>query len=414
MANEVDPIRSSVYSTLPLEIWRMIFASANEVVEPMDNHCDGFDPLNERFHIENPITSKSTQYTLMFVSKVFNALAVEFFLQTVTISGTKQLTLLYKCLRKSSNFARNFARWTRRFDFHSEIISFTNLEGPGLFCLAPILRICRNLTHLIIELPRLVPTDGKRILNACLESCRVLEVLHWGIRCPVPRSKFISTFRHIRIIRLSDLNQFTVSSQTSTSRPLVPDEFPFLHTIEGGRDDFSILFENVSLPSLSTVHIRNEDYKDVHLPSNTGLHAFAQKHGERIKTLTMVGVVGVRHGPAAVPFLRQFTTLQELVVDVADLLRLISYGNFIHPHVVRLGLTNYCQAIPWRTRDSFRAALPGKVKARFPALKVLRWFGYIFIPSSDANDHDDWEGTEGIRIEDRNGEQLKLSWLSMV
>ncbi|TDL20168.1 hypothetical protein BD410DRAFT_383507 [Rickenella mellea] len=404
---------SSACPTIPSEIWRHIFALACEAVEPMDNHRDGYEPFNERFHLNYPTTSESTQYTLMFVSKHFNALATEFFLQRVTICGTKQLSLLLKCLRQPTNLARNFARWTRRFDFNYQIIGVLNRERSWMYSLALVLRACRNLTHLIIELPKSVLMSGESILDACLESCRVLEVLHWGLRCPVPRNEFITTFQNIRTMRLATLNQFTATPPIAPSQPHLVEEFPFLHTVEGGRDDFANLFESVSLPSLSTIHIRNDNFQDVHLASNTGMHAFAVRHGERIKTLTMVGVVGAYYGPAAVPFLRQFTTLQELVVDVADLLRLTSYENFIHPHLVRLGLTNHRQAVPWKTRDDFRAALPARLKAHFPALKVLRWFGGLFIIPSYSEGQDDREGMHGIRIESEIGEQIKLSWFTM-
>ncbi|TDL20144.1 hypothetical protein BD410DRAFT_899726 [Rickenella mellea] len=355
----------------PTEVWRMVISSA-----AMGNNSDGSKPLKDRFHLTRQTTSESTAYALMFVSKAFNALFTQFFLEKIYVHGPTQLSLLFRSLRQSPNFASKFATWTRRFDF--------NYGKPNQYCyygnqleewLTHVLRSCQNLTHLVLEALIISELNGGAIVQACAESCRNLQVLHLGIHCSFQRSTFASVFRSLRVLRLAGTTQFTYP--TFSGNLMDVEELPFLTTMEGGDDTFQA-FKHVALPSFSHAYVQNDGPDDFH-PTSCGKVTFANVHGEKIDSVTIVGSNYPYPVRNLALFLLGCANLQELVMDQTDFLRVLSTDRFILPHVTRLGLTRHRHFL---TETTEQLEPFGHLKDYFPTLQVLRWFGDGDIPSS--------------------------------
>ncbi|TDL20167.1 hypothetical protein BD410DRAFT_383464 [Rickenella mellea] len=401
----------------PAEILRMVLqiCICSETPEPMDDHDDASQPLGTRFHLVRRVTSESPEYALMLVCKSFNAFATKHFYKTISIHCKRQLIALSECLLQSPNLAHNVATYTRKFDFHQRFFhrlhpgqtswcSHNNIHDRDMSWLKTLVHVVRSfpkLTHLIVDA---VDFSGRHdIGGACTKLCPDLEVLHWGLS----GGCFRSDFKRMKVLRLA--SRASVSPQTPTAG------FPSLHTIEAGKSDFLVPFRADPLPSLSTVHIRNERFKDVHFITE-GVNVFLPAHGEKIKTLTIIGVVGEQYGRHVVPFLLGYPNLEKLVMDVIDLVRLLRFDNLVLPQVNMMGLTNYAPtALP--TGNNFQATLIANLRAHFPALVVLRWLGDVdrgtgMQGSSDPLDRDTHQiNTAGIRIESRDGEKLELHWL---
>ncbi|TDL20135.1 hypothetical protein BD410DRAFT_382421 [Rickenella mellea] len=397
------------FPSFPPEIWRVVISSASDVSEPMDNRHDGTKPLKDRFHLAKQTTSESTVYVLMFVSKSFNALSTQFFLEKIYVRGPTQLSLLSHSLRQSPNFASKWAKWTRRFDFNyrkptQDIYYEVELEE----CLTHVLRSCQNLTHLVLEASIVTELNGEAIVRECTESCRNLEVLHWSLHCSVQRSTFASVFRCLKVLRLEPMTQFTCPSFSVNHIGL--EEFPYLTTVEGG-DDVFLAFKHVALPSLSDVYIRNDGPEDIH-PTSCGKVMFANVHGEKIKSATIVGSNYPYPVTNLALFLLGCTNLQELVMDRTDFLRVLSTDRFILPHVTRLGLTSYRRFLMVAS-DQLESL--EHLTSNFPTLKLLRWFGEVDFPSSNLGNMPRSErfsdSNSGIRLENRDGTRLEFGWL---
>ncbi|TDL20134.1 hypothetical protein BD410DRAFT_382374 [Rickenella mellea] len=203
------------------------------------------------------------------------------------------------------------------------------------------------------------------------------------------------------------------------------DGFPSLHTIESSNQYVLSHLRRVPLPSLSTAHVRNEDFLEwefmwIFLDSN-----FLLTCGGNIKTLTIVGTVVESRARTVAEALRTCMRLKELVMDAIDLFRLLSgfrgFDELLHPQVTQLGLTNNAlNTLP--SENNFHATLIPNLRARFPTLEVLRWLGDVDrgLSRSDTQGGSDLLGsaadtsqvhTSEIRIENRDGEKLELDWL---
>ncbi|TDL20146.1 hypothetical protein BD410DRAFT_382743 [Rickenella mellea] len=167
-----DPVHGISF---PVEIWRMVIVLAVKTSEPMDNYHDASKPIAARFHLARRVTSKSPEYTLMLLCKSFNHIATEFFYEKVSIHSKRRLEALSKGL-KVRKVANNLAKWTRRLDvkYACRETDHNDCDVGSINQLAPILRWCPNLTHLIIDVVNFPSEYGDKDAGLI-----VLEVLHW-------------------------------------------------------------------------------------------------------------------------------------------------------------------------------------------------------------------------------------------
>ncbi|TDL20124.1 hypothetical protein BD410DRAFT_805162 [Rickenella mellea] len=420
-------VHSSFSSTLPIEIWRLVIASAVETLEPMDNYHDASEPLAERFHLARRVTSESPEYALMLVCKTFQYIATKFFYEKISIHSITQLIYFSKCLEEP-NIAHNVSKWTRRLDikYACRERDYDNHKKRSKQ-LVPILKWCPNLTHLILDVLDFLSEDGaeegEAIVDACGKSCKRLELLHWDVKLKahkpfaVPLRAFVTAFRNIKVLRLVGVAWSHPNDPEAVNLPL--GGLPFLHTIEAGKVRFFEQFKKVSLPSLSTLHVRNEYFVDWLLVNN--LLAFLSPCGGNIKTLTIVGTVVAPYAGNFAGALQKCMNLEELVMDVIDLYRLRPFDSPLHPQVTELTLTNFSPN-SFTPTNNFRETLIPVISARFPALEVLRWLGNVdrnvsrsdsrggSVSMCEAADASHAHTSE-IRIENRDGEKLEPDWL---
>ncbi|TDL20120.1 hypothetical protein BD410DRAFT_381732 [Rickenella mellea] len=418
----------SIALKLPIEIWRMVIVSAVESLEPMDNYHEASESLDTRFHLARRVTSKSPEYTLMLVCKMLNAIATEFFYERISVQTKKQLIALAQGL-KSPRIANNMAKWTRRFDLHyAANTTVYNSRDKG--SMVRVLRSCPNLTHLVIEIAiheyyvGAKARDTTTIMDTCAKSCKRLEVLHlafnlstykWANMTP---GAFFKSFRNIKILRLGQNAKIAIPSKTEVHL----GELPFLHTFEACEEVHFLLLTDVRLPLLSTVHFRNNCPPYLCYPSSPLLR-FISAHGNKLTTLTLIGVVHPRPDIAkgVVPLLLKCTKLQVFVMDLCDLVRLLPIDELFLPRLTRLELTTYLRT-GLSSRSDFWTTIHGKLRARFPSLTVLHWLGRVDPDVPSANTREGLEPSEGgtdahhanaagIRIENRDGEKLELHQL---
>ncbi|TDL20121.1 hypothetical protein BD410DRAFT_791200 [Rickenella mellea] len=414
----------SIALKLPIETWRMVIISAVESLEPMDNCHEASESLTTRFHLARRVTSKSPECTLMLVCKVLNVIAIEFFYERIYIQSRKQLIAIAEGLI-SPSVANNMEKWTRRFDFnYAANIPVYNNHDKGL--MVRVLRSCPNLTHLVIEVANHEDKIGAKardtatIMDTCVKSCKRLEVLHLALNLTTYKwadmtpGVFLTSFRNITTLRLGNA---IIPTPRKAEVPL--GELPFLHTFEACVTVHFLLFTDVRLPLLSTVHFRNK-----HFPENCYLPfllEFISAHGNKLATLTFIGVVPDHLELArshVVPILLKCTRLQVFVTDVIDLVRFLPFEELVLPQVTRLELSN-CSPARLPSTSGFRATLIADLRAHFPSLEVLGWLGRVDpnVPSPNTRAGLDLSegGTDtyhalaaGIRIENRDGDKLEL------
>ncbi|TDL20116.1 hypothetical protein BD410DRAFT_381668 [Rickenella mellea] len=412
---------------LPVEIWRVVIISAVQSLEPMDNCHEASESLTTQFHLARRVTSKSPEYALMLVCKVLNTIAIEFFYERISVRSKGQLIALTEGL-KSPRIANYMANWTRRFDFNHWRTPEYNNRDKGL--LVRVLRSCPNLTHLVIDLAMheskvgAKARDASAVIDACAKSCKRLEVLHLAFNfttymsAQMPLGVFLTTFRNIKTLRLGKNAKIAFPEEARVH----PGELPFLHTFEACEDASLSPFTDVRLPSLSTVHFRGK-----HFPSYGevpyALLGFISTHGNKLTTLTFIGVV--QDYPAfareVVPLLVGCTRLQAFVTDIIDLVPLLRFDQLVLSQLTRLELSNDSSAWP-PSPSGFRATLIADLRAHFPSLEVLRWLGRV---DKDVTSHNTREGLDpseggtdahhanaaGIQIENRDGDKLELCQL---
>ncbi|TDL20145.1 hypothetical protein BD410DRAFT_382747 [Rickenella mellea] len=194
--------------------------------------------------------------------------------------------------------------------------------------------------------------------------------------------------------------------------------FPFLHTIEASQRNLFDHFDIVRLPSLSTFHVRNENVPDL----VEGMMMFSHQYGKTIKTLTMIGTVGKRAAKCFAIFLPRCTKLEELVMDVLDLIRLLALHQVLHRKVTMLSLTNDASTRARPSGSNLLATSIPNLRVHFPELGVLRWLGEVDRSASCSHTQECLDSLEGdadasevhtseIRIENRDGEKLESDWL---
>ncbi|TDL20126.1 hypothetical protein BD410DRAFT_791206 [Rickenella mellea] len=351
----------SVKLELPWEIWRYVIAFVGETPEPMDS-CDTVEPIVERLHHDNT-SAKSSLYPLLFVSKSFHRLAVEFFLKTITIHGFNQLFELYLILRQSPNVAQNVKKWTRRLDFGLVNFVFPELwlDGAsisGTAAIILILKSTQNLSHLVLDLSP--PTYDESIIDACAEPCRNLQVLHSNLPL-IFQPNFTFVFKSIKFLRVFPTVQL---------RPLDTIEaaddagLPSLHTIEAN--------SVVSLAPLIRVHLPSISVLSMHVSIDDAAHiipigAFTRVHGRNLRYLTILGAsTNAEHIKLV---LLPCERLRKLVVDTDTLINLLGSQRLTLPHLTHLTLTKFgVQAL----EENIIPNTMEKLKTFSPNLKVLR------------------------------------------
>ncbi|TDL20123.1 hypothetical protein BD410DRAFT_381804 [Rickenella mellea] len=188
----------------------------------------------------------------------------------------------------------------------------------------------------------------------------------------LPLGVFLTVFRNIKVLRLGD--NFRLKPATSFRAPTKAslDGLPSLHTIETSKVPFFYHFRKVPFPSLPTLHVRNENFVDWRFVYH--LLQFLPTCGGNIKRLTIFGTVVEPYAGNIARALHKFMKLEEIVMDVIDLYRLLPFDPPLHPLVTELTLTNYApNSFP--SANNFHESLIPNLSARFPRWKSCAGWG---------------------------------------
>jgi hypothetical protein len=293
-ATASEPARASqMYNSLPVEIWRQIFAVAvRPCVHAQRLHTTGdvdnadHDPFN--LHPSHLLHhTLRTKLALCLVSKCFNSLATEFLYEEFHFSSNNFVDL----------GGTNKFWWTKVL-----VLPYGYTMGRSAPFIPHLLSKCVNLRLLYCEPPTIGPDfSPDQVMSVYRSLPRGVQAIHW-------RSSTKPILENIPIIVLDNICQMSIVSTTIMSTHVLT--LPRL-TYLRAKDSFTAT--NLTFPALKTVCLIAYD-------RNSGLEAsplglFIQGYAKQITTLQIESGHGYSIVTMSLPLIDCCTNLTTLKYD---------------------------------------------------------------------------------------------------
>jgi hypothetical protein len=270
-----------MYNSLPVEIWRQIFAAAVRpcVHAQRTGDDDDHDPFNlHPSHVlRDTLTTKSA---LCLVSRRFNSLATEFLYENVHFRSNNIL---------DSGVANEFSPSTNKFWWTKVLVlPYCYAMGSSAPLVAHLLSKCVNLRLLNCGPPTIgLGSNPDQVMSVHSSFPRGVQTILW-------RSSNKPTLENIPIIVLDNICQMSIESTTIVSTHVLT--LPRL-TYLRARDSFTPT--NLTFPALKTVCLIPYDCISGLESSPFGL--FIQGYAKQITTFQIEN--HCNHSAVAMPLL---------------------------------------------------------------------------------------------------------------
>jgi len=255
-----------MYNSLPVEIWRQIFAAAvRPCVHAQRLHTTGDDDDDDPFNLHSSHLLHDTIRTklaLCLVSKLFNSLATEFLYESVHVTDINNYSL--------DTESTNKFWWTKVLH-----LRFSFGMGGLVPLLTHLLSKCVNLRLLRFE-AAMVHRDlsPDQVKSVCRSFPRGVQAIGWGWDTQSMLENIpITVLENICHISVAHIGSTTIKSKNVLTLPRVT----YLRAID------SFTPTNLIFPALKTVClvVHSHAYRLESCP----LGLFIQRHAKQITTL---------------------------------------------------------------------------------------------------------------------------------
>jgi hypothetical protein len=346
-----------MYNSLPVEIWRQIFAAAvRPCVHAQRLHTTGdvdnddHDPFNLHLLRE----TLRTKLALCLVSKRFNSLATEFLYEHVHFRSNNAL---------DSGGTNKFSPFTNKFWWTKVLVlPYCYAMGRSALLVAHILSKCVNLRLLNCGPPTIgLDSNPDHVMSVHRSLPRGVQAILW-------RSSTKTILENIPIIVLDNICQMSIESTTIMSTHVLT--LPRLTYL---RAKASLSPTNLIFPALKTVCLVVKDRRSGLESSPLGL--FIQSYAKQITTLQIENAYA--HFTVAMPLplidcCTNLTTLKydPFIVSVPNppLLNTIQHTKLTHIYIFVSTPHKHCSNQPPSQWEANRKWL---LNGGFPALKHI-------------------------------------------
>ena len=289
-----------MYNSLPVEIWRQIFA---EAVTPCE-HAQRFqttsgdddddDDDHDPFKLHSPHDILRTKMALYLVSKRFNSLATEFLYEYIHVTSKN---FLYSATQHSPRGGTNKFWWTKVL-----VLRFGYATGGSAPLVADLLSKCVNLRFLYFSEPSIGSVFSPDQVKSIYRSLpRSLQAIRW-------RRDIQPALENIPVIVLDNICQLSIGSPTMTPTHVLT--LPRL-TYLRAKDSFQP--NNLTFPVLTAVCLVAYD-RDSELESSP-LGLFIQGCAKQITILQIENDRGIFTVDLPLPLIDCCTNLTTLKCD---------------------------------------------------------------------------------------------------
>jgi hypothetical protein len=256
-----------MYNSLPVEIWRQIFAVAVRSCVHAQRLQAAGDDDHDPFNLGSPHLLRhtlKTKLSLCLVSKDFNSLASEFLYECIYFTSHERLI---SAIRHSTRGGTSKFWWTKVL-----ALRFWYTMGSSVASVAHLLSKCVNLRLLVFAAPTMGPEVGLDQVGSVYRSVpRSVQAVRWVMGDqPI--------FQNIPTTVLDNICQMSIESRTMMSTPVLT--LPRL-TYFRAKDPFGPF--NLTFPALRSVCFvawqRNTKLE------SSPLGLFIQSYAKQITTL---------------------------------------------------------------------------------------------------------------------------------
>jgi len=257
-----------MYNSIPVEVWRQIFAAAvRRCVHAQRFQATADDDDHDPFNLASPHLlhgTLKTKLALCLVSKGFNSIATEFLYESVHFTSYERLN---SAIWHSPRGGTNKFWWTKVL-----FVRFWYVVDSSVGSVAHLLSKCVNLRLLYFAARTMDPRAGLGQVKSVYRSLpRGVQAIRWEMD-----DQFI--FQNIPTTVLDNICQMSIESRTIMSTPALT--FPRL-TYFRARDNFTPT--SLAFPALKTVCLMAWE-RDRDLESSP-LGLFIQSVAKQITTL---------------------------------------------------------------------------------------------------------------------------------